>query len=64
MGLERRGFSDEVRKALKQTYRTLFQSSLGLTRALAKAEEDAAESPPEVRHFLSFIRASERGVTV
>lgn len=63
VGLERRGFSDEVRKALKQTYRILFQSSTGLTRALARAEEEVP-SIPEVRHLLAFIRASERGITL
>ena len=63
VGLERRGFSDEVRKALKQTYRILFQSSLGLTRALARADEEV-DSIPEVRHLLAFIRASERGITL
>lgn len=63
VGLERRGFTDDVRKALKRTYRILFQSSLGLTRALAKVDEEV-DSIPEVRHLLSFIRASERGITI
>jgi UDP-N-acetylglucosamine acyltransferase len=63
VGLERRGFSEDVRKALKQTYRILFQSSVLLSKALGQAE---AEVPmiPEVRHLLEFIRASERGVTL
>lgn len=62
VGLERRGLSDEVRKALKKTYRMLFQSDVNLTKALDRAE---AEVPgiPEVRHLIEFIRASERGVT-
>ncbi len=63
VGLERRGFSDEVRKALKKTYRILFQSSMGLSRALAKADEEV-DSIPEVRHLLEFIRASDRGITL
>jgi UDP-N-acetylglucosamine acyltransferase len=63
VGLERRGLSDEVRKALKTTYRLLFQSDLSLTKALDKAEEDVA-SLPEVKHLLQFIRASERGITM
>lgn len=62
VGLERRGFSQEVRHALKTTYRTVFHSSLPLTQALLKAESEAQDFP-EVRHFLSFIRSSERGVT-
>lgn len=62
VGLDRRGFSPEVRHALKVAYRTVFHTSLPLTQALSKAESEA-EDFPEVRHFLSFIRSSERGVT-
>ena len=63
VGLDRRGFSDEVRKALKATYRLLFQSNLNVSQGLARAE---AEVPPlpEVLHLISFIRNSERGITV
>lgn len=63
VGLERRGLSDDVRKALKQTYRILFQSSLALTKALQRAEGEVPMIP-EVRHLLEFIRASDRGVTL
>lgn len=61
VGLERRGFSPEVRAGLKQAYRLIFKSKLNLSQALAQAE---AEAPaiPEVLHLLSFIRASERGI--
>ena len=62
VGLDRRGFSLEVRQALKKAYRTVFQANLPLTRGLEQAEAEA-EDFPEVRHFLSFIRTSERGVT-
>jgi UDP-N-acetylglucosamine acyltransferase len=62
VGLERRGLSIEVRKALKQTYRTLFQSDVNLSKALDRVEADIA-MVPEVRHLVEFIRASERGVT-
>jgi UDP-N-acetylglucosamine acyltransferase len=62
VGLERRGFSQEVRQALKLAYRTVFHASLPLTQALMKAEAEA-EDYPEVRQFLAFIRNSQRGVT-
>jgi UDP-N-acetylglucosamine acyltransferase len=62
VGLERRGVSDEVKQALKQTYQVLFQSKLTLTKALDIAEKEV-EQIPEVRHLLTFIRSSERGVT-
>ncbi len=63
IGLERRGFSPEVRKALKQAYRILFQSKLNVSQAVARAETEVP-AIPEVRHLLQFIRASERGITL
>jgi UDP-N-acetylglucosamine acyltransferase len=62
IGLERRGFSDEVRRALKHAYRVLFQGSENLSQAVARAESEVV-GIPEVKHLLAFIRASERGVT-
>ncbi|HZD06072.1 MAG TPA: acyl-ACP--UDP-N-acetylglucosamine O-acyltransferase, partial [Longimicrobiales bacterium] len=63
VGLDRRGFSPEVRKALKKTYRVLFQSGLNISQGVARAELEV-EQIPEVRYFLRFIKDSERGITV
>ena len=63
VGLDRRGFSEDVRKGLKQTYRILFQSSENVSRALERAEKEVP-AIPEVRHLLEFIRGSERGITL
>ena len=62
VGLERRGLSEETRRALKQAYRLLFQGEENLSRAVERVE---CEVPgiPEVKHLLQFIRSSERGVT-
>ncbi|MFC1575277.1 acyl-ACP--UDP-N-acetylglucosamine O-acyltransferase [Gemmatimonadota bacterium] len=62
VGLERRGFSPELRQALKKVYRLIFQSTLSQAEALEKAEAEEGGFP-EVRQFVSFIRDSERGVT-
>jgi UDP-N-acetylglucosamine acyltransferase len=62
VGLDRRGFSPEVRKTLKKVYRTIFQSRIPLSQALDQAEAECQDLP-EVRHFIKFIRDSERGVT-
>lgn len=62
VGFDRRGVSDDVRRALKKTYRILFQSKLNLSQALTRAESEV-EQIPEVRHLLTFIRDSERGIT-
>ncbi len=61
VGLERRGVSDDVKYALKETYQVLFKSKLTLTRALDLAETEVQQIP-EVRHLLTFIRSSKRGV--
>lgn len=62
VGLDRRGFSPEVRRRLKRTYRVLFQSEWHLSRALLKVTEDPELMCPEVGYFLDFIRNSERGI--
>lgn len=62
VGLDRRGLSEDVRKALKRTYRVLFQSDLSLTKALDRVGDEVLDVP-EVRHLVAFIRASERGIT-
>ena len=63
VGLERRGFSTDLRRRLKSTYRVLFQSNLNLSRAIAQVEADPALPDPEVGYFIDFIRKSKRGVT-
>jgi len=63
VGLDRRGLSPDVKKALKRAYRILFQSGLNISQGLAKAETEV-EALPEVRYFIRFIRDSERGITV
>jgi UDP-N-acetylglucosamine acyltransferase len=63
VGLQRRGFSDETRLNLKRAYRMFFQSSLNIAQALEQARSELPDSP-ELRYFLAFIEASERGVTV
>ncbi|HUP88260.1 MAG TPA: acyl-ACP--UDP-N-acetylglucosamine O-acyltransferase [Longimicrobiales bacterium] len=63
VGLQRRGFPDETRMAIKRAYRMLFHSSLNITQALAEARAELPSSD-ELEHFLKFIESSERGVTV
>lgn len=62
VGLERRGLSEETRRALKHAYRLLFQGDEVLSQALGRAEREVA-GIPEVKHLIQFIRSSERGVT-
>ncbi len=62
VGLERQGFSTDVRRRLKKTYRILFQSNLNLSQALARVEADPALRDPEVGYFIEFVRKSQRGI--
>lgn len=61
IGLKRRGFTEETIDALKKAYRTVFRSSLLLSVAIDRVRSEV-EDLPEVRHFIEFIQASERGV--
>ena len=63
VGLDRRGLSEEVRKGRKAAYRILFQSGLNVTQGMARAEAEV-EQLPEVRHLITFIRKSQRGITI
>ncbi len=63
VGLQRRGFSEETRMTLKRAYRMVFSSSMNISQALTQAQAEL-EVTPDVQHFLSFIGASERGVTI
>jgi UDP-N-acetylglucosamine acyltransferase len=62
LGLQRRGFPAETRRALDEAYRILFREGLTVTRA---AERMRAELPgrPEVEHLARFAETSVRGIT-
>lgn len=61
VGLQRRGFPDDVVRELKRAYRLLFRSELNLSQALERARSELQQFS-EVTHFLDFIDASQRGV--
>ena len=61
IGLKRRGFADETIQALREAYRIVFRSSMLLSAAIQKVEQEV-EDLPEIRQFLDFIRKSERGI--
>jgi UDP-N-acetylglucosamine acyltransferase len=61
IGLERKGFSEDSRKALKQLWRLLRSSKMTTTEAVAKAKDELA-GQPEVDVVLEFIESSQRGV--
>jgi UDP-N-acetylglucosamine acyltransferase len=61
VGLRRTGFDEEVVRELKLAYRVCFRSDLNLGQGVEKARAELSMLP-EVRHFLDFIEASQRGV--
>ena len=63
VGLQRAGFSPEVKLALKRAYRLLFNSDLTVTQGIARARTELPVGP-EVEVFLQFIEGSQRGVLV
>jgi UDP-N-acetylglucosamine acyltransferase len=63
VGLQRRGFPEEVRRELKRAYRLFFASTYNTSQALERARAELRPLP-EVEVFLSFFEATERGVAV
>lgn len=61
VGLERHGFDDSTRKALKDAHRLLYRSNLNVSQAVDQIRESHAGSP-EVEHLLRFIESSNRGI--
>lgn len=63
VGLDRRGFPENVKRELKRAYRLFFNSNLNISQAMERAR-DELHPYPEIVRLLTFISESERGVTV
>jgi UDP-N-acetylglucosamine acyltransferase len=63
IGLERKGFSEDRRTALKKLWRILHDRHLNTSQALARARDELA-GQPDVDAVLGFIESSERGVVL
>ena len=63
VGLQRAGFSPDLKLALKRAYRLVFNSDLTVSQGIARARIELPQVP-EVETFLRFIEASQRGVMV
>lgn len=61
VGLKRRNFSDALVRDIKQAYKLMFRSNLRQEEALSRITAEISDAP-EIRAFVDFIRASERGV--
>jgi len=61
VGLQRRGFSQEVRTALKEAYRILYREGMNRSQAMERIRYEVADLP-EIRHLIEFYAQSTRGV--
>ncbi len=61
VGLQRAGFDPALVAELKRAYRYCFRSDLNLSQGVERARAEIADVA-DVRHFLNFIEASQRGV--
>jgi UDP-N-acetylglucosamine acyltransferase len=61
VGLKRRGFPEATIRGLKNAYRLMFRSGLRLEEALARIDHEYG-TIPEVGHFTTFIKESQRGI--
>jgi len=63
VGLVRNSISPEKRILLKRAFKILFRSKLNRIQAIKKVQEEV-EMCDEIKHLLSFIESSERGIGV
>ena len=61
VGLRRHGFSEETIAKLKKAYKTVYREGLTLKEALERIMTEHGDAA-EVRHFVEFVRGSERGI--
>ncbi|MDQ3265498.1 MAG: acyl-ACP--UDP-N-acetylglucosamine O-acyltransferase [Myxococcota bacterium] len=62
VGLARAGYSPDQITRVKEAYKTLFRSKLGLNEAVSKVRAQFG-GQPEIDHLLEFMTSSTRGVT-
>jgi UDP-N-acetylglucosamine acyltransferase len=64
IGLQRRGFSEDDTKHLRQAYKKLFlKKDSNLATSLSSLKASHAADVPQVAYLINFIEKSERGVT-
>jgi UDP-N-acetylglucosamine acyltransferase len=62
VGLERHGFTEAQIGRIKEAYRILFRSKLGMSEAVARLKADLG-GHPEIDHLIDFVSQSKRGLT-
>ncbi len=62
VGMQRGGMTEEQIGRVKQAYKILFRSNLGLAEAVAQLERELG-AHPEIAHLVKFVKGSQRGIT-
>jgi UDP-N-acetylglucosamine acyltransferase len=62
VGLKRHGYTDEQQARIKDAYRILFRSKMGLNEAISQLREGMGQHE-EIALLLGFITSSKRGIT-
>ncbi len=62
VGLRRNNFPEEVINLLKEAFRIIFRAGLNTSQAVAQLKEQFP-AQKEVKHVISFIEKSKRGIT-
>ncbi len=62
VGLSRHGYSEEQINRIKDAYKILFRSKLGLNEAISKLQAEHS-GHPEIEELLDFVLNSKRGLT-
>jgi UDP-N-acetylglucosamine acyltransferase len=62
VGLERRGFSHDTIRALKEAYRFLYRAKLNTKQALEELGRNGLADISEVKDLMKFIELSQRGI--
>jgi UDP-N-acetylglucosamine acyltransferase len=62
VGLERRGFSHDTIRALKEAYRILYRAKLNTKQALEELGRNGLAETSEVNDLMKFIEISQRGI--
>ncbi len=63
VGMKRNGVSEEARMAIRKVFKILFRSSLGVSEACEKIQNELPMLT-EVEHILRFIKESDRGIAL
>lgn len=61
VGLKRNGFDARRIRAIREAFKVIFRTGMGLEKALGKVENEL-EVTDDVRRMIEFIRSSKRGI--